>query len=252
MTDANTPAPKPKKRRKKPIELPEILANVRRASSAMAKLQNGEKISDAELIALYKSHSTEIDLDLAFSALQEDGDAELLENLSSLYVEEPEIALTFAGIWCPSLEDEMLAYFRQHPDLLYSLPPRKFEELVAAIFKNNGFTVQLTPETRDGGVDIIAVQHSAFTGETVNLIECKRYSPTQKVGIGVVQRLIGAVYQRQATKGVIVTTSFFSRDAQQAAESCKHMLALKDYYSIQSWLGNLPIQNKPNLSLKPD
>lgn len=241
MTEANITTRKPKRKRKKPTNLPEILTNVKRASNAMAKLQNGEKISNGELIALYKSHSTEVDLDIAFNTLLEDGDSELLENLSSLYVEQPEIASSFADIWCPNFEQEMLGYFRKHPDLLYSLHPRKFEELVAAIFKNNGFTVQLTPETRDGGVDIIAVQHSTFTGDTVNLIECKRYSPTQKVGIGVVQRLIGAVYQRQATKGVIVTTSFFSRDAQQAAQSCKHMLALNDYYSIQSWLEELPI-----------
>ena len=231
MTEASPPSPTLKKRRKKPVELLEIRANVQRAANAMDKIQKGEKISDVELIALYKTQSTELDLDLAFKTLVEGGDGELLESLTSLYVEQPEIASGFADLWCPNLESEMLAYFRQNPDQLYSMHPRKFEELVAAIFKNNGFTVQLTPETRDGGVDIIAVQHSSFTGETVNLIECKRYSPTQKVGIGVVQRLIGAVYQMQATKGVIVTTSFFSRDAQRAAQSCKHMLALKDYYS---------------------
>ena len=240
MKEATPPTPKANRKRKKPVEPREILDNTKISIRAMVKLQNGEKISETELFALYKSHTSEYDLDIALKALAEGGDTELLKSISNLYVERPEIASNFAGIWCPNLEEEMLAYFRRHPDQLYSLHPRKFEELVAAIFKNNGFTVQLTPETKDGGVDIIAVQHSAFTGETVSLIECKRYSPTQKVGIGIVQRLIGAVYQMQATKGVIVTTSFFSRDAHQAAQSCKHMLALKDYFSIQSWLRELP------------
>lgn len=209
MSESDAVDQKPKKKRKKPKNLPEILVNIKNATSAMTKIQNGQKISNSELIALYKSHNTESDLGLAFDHLLEDGEAELFDQLSNLYVEQPEIASSFAGIWCPNFEQEMLTYFQQYPDRLYNLDPRKFEELVAAIFKNNGFTVELTPQTRDGGADIIAVQHSAFTGDTVSLIECKRYAPTQKVGIGVVQRLIGAVHQRQATKGVIVTTSFF-------------------------------------------
>ena len=51
----------------------------------------------------------------ALKALADGGNAELLESLS-LYVEQPEIASSFAGIWCPNLEDEMLAYFRQQHD----------------------------------------------------------------------------------------------------------------------------------------
>ena len=119
---------------------------------------------------------------------------------------------------------------------MFNLSPRRFEELVAAIFRNNGFTVELTPQTHDGGVDIIAVQHSAFTGELIHLIECKRYHPSRKVGIGVVQRLLGTVTQRRATKGIVVATSSFSRDAIRVAKETRHVIALNDYKSIVGWL----------------
>jgi DNA polymerase III subunit epsilon len=135
-----------------------------------------------------------------------------------------------------SVEQEMLAYFARNPHALYGMSPRKFEEFVAAIFKNNGFSVQLTPPSRDGGVDIIAVQHSALTGATVNLIECKRYAPNRPVGIGIVQRLVGVVEQNRAGKGILVTTSTFTRDAIRVAEATPHSLALRDYDAVCEWL----------------
>lgn len=134
------------------------------------------------------------------------------------------------------IEREVLTYFSSHPEQLYTLPPRRFEELIASIFRQNGFSVELTPETRDGGIDIIAVQKSAITGGTLHLIECKRYSPQNLVGIGVVQRMLGVVEQHSATQGLIVTTSGFSRDAHLVAERAQHRLVLHDYNRIVEWL----------------
>ena len=135
-----------------------------------------------------------------------------------------------------NIEHEVLAYFGRHPELLYSLPPRKFEELVASVFRNNGFDVELTPETRDGGVDIVAVKKTGFAGNTLHLVECKRYLPDNKVGIGVVQRMLGVVEQHQATQGIIVTTSSFSRDAKLCAQSSRHRLGLNAYADLSKWL----------------
>jgi len=135
-----------------------------------------------------------------------------------------------------NIELEVLAYFGRHPELMYSLPPRKFEELVATIFRNNGFDVELTPETRDGGVDIFAVQKNGFGGSTLHLIECKRYSPENKVGIGIVQRMLGVVEQHRATQGLIVTTSSFSREAEACAENSRYRLDLNTYSDLSRWL----------------
>lgn len=134
------------------------------------------------------------------------------------------------------IETEILAYFGRYPELLFSLPSRKFEELIASLFHKNGFDIELTPEARDGGVDIIAVRRDDLCGGSLNLIECKRYLPPNTVGIGVVQRLYGVVEQHKATKGIIVKTSSFTKDAKEAAELSKHRLVLNNYSNLTSWL----------------
>lgn len=162
-----------------------------------------------------------------------------LAGFASIHIDVENTSKAEGLIWLPNVEQELFTYLRQNPKALHELSPRQFEELVAAIFRNNGFSVELTPQTRDGGVDIIAVQHSALTGDSVHLIECKRYNPTNKVGIGVVQRLLGTVAQRRATKGVVVTTSSFTQDAIRVAEETRHIITLNNYNAVLGWLQDI-------------
>lgn len=142
-------------------------------------------------------------------------------------------------LWLPSIEEEIFLYFRKNPQKLYEISPRQFEEFVAAVFRNQGFYVELTPETRDGGFDLLAVENSRLTGENVIIVECKKYRQDKRVGVGVIQRLLGVVHSLPATKGIVVTTSFFTRDAVKVAENSKHYLTLHDYQCILSWLDHL-------------
>jgi restriction system protein len=98
-----------------------------------------------------------------------------------------------------------MQYFRQHPNELYKLDPRNFEELVAELFQGFGFDVELTAQTRDQGRDVIAIAHKPANIRF--LIECKRYAAERAVGIAPVQRLLGVVTSEQATKGILVTTA---------------------------------------------
>lgn len=110
---------------------------------------------------------------------------------------------------------------------------------MASIFKTNGFDVELTPESRDGGVDIFAIRKDGFPGGTLHLIECKRYEPSNKVGIGIVRRLLGAVDHHRATKGLVITTSSFYSDAVKFASQSKYRLGLSDYAVLTRWMKNL-------------
>lgn len=121
---------------------------------------------------------------------------------------------------------------------MYEIKPRQFEVLIASIMRNHGFDVELTPETKDEGIDIIATQHTQF-GSNLFLVECKRYSQKNKAGIEKVQRLNGVIenYEGQrATRGMLVTTSTFSRDAAKFAEPLKFRLSLNDYKDIVTWI----------------
>ncbi|MEI8136769.1 MAG: hypothetical protein WCH21_05515, partial [Bacteroidota bacterium] len=42
------------------------------------------------------------------------------------------------------INDELIAYLAKHPEFLRQLHHRKFEELIAEIFRNKGYDVTLT------------------------------------------------------------------------------------------------------------
>ena len=121
------------------------------------------------------------------------------------------------------------------PRLLYELPPRKFEELIAELLAREGLEVHLTPETRDGGRDILAF-HQTPVGKLLYLVECKRFRPDRPVGIAIVQRLYGVVQQERANAGLVVTTSRFSNGALTFADTVQHQLRLRDYEALKIWL----------------
>ncbi len=50
-----------------------------------------------------------------------------------------------------SIDDEVKKFFKKFPHKLYDISPRKFEELIASILEDLGFSVELTQATRDGG-----------------------------------------------------------------------------------------------------
>jgi hypothetical protein len=113
------------------------------------------------------------------------------------------------------INDELIKYLAKHPDQMYSMASRKFEELVAAIFRAKGYDVVLTPPTRDGGFDMRAF-HKSEVGFFLTLIECKRYLPEKRVPVSVVRGLYGVTDDERATSGLIVTTSSFAKDAKSS------------------------------------
>ncbi|MCH7726621.1 MAG: restriction endonuclease [Planctomycetes bacterium] len=151
--------------------------------------------------------------------------------------------LSTASIWYPDVEREMLDYFRSNPPAMREMAPRKFEELIGAIFRNQGFSVELTPTTRDGGFDVVAVRRDNFTGDHHYLIECKRYAEKTKVGVDIVRSLYGVLSDENATKGVIVTTSYFTGPARAFAEDNRKRLSLNDYDALVTWLDHLNVRN---------
>jgi restriction endonuclease Mrr len=126
------------------------------------------------------------------------------------------------------INDELIAYLATHPDLLRDMHTRSFERLVAAIFKNQGFDVELTPATREGGFDIIAAQKNQL-GNHLYLIECKRYSMSNKVGVDIVRGLYGNKMAKRATMGIIATTSFLTKDAVAFAAPLQYELSPKGF-----------------------
>ena len=95
----------------------------------------------------------------------------------------------------------------------------------------------LTQQTRDGGSDII-VTYSLGGMPYLVLIECKKYSPNNKVGVSLVRSFLGVQMDQKANKGVIVTTSTFTRDARVFAERQNHLITLLDYNDLLDMMRN--------------
>lgn len=150
------------------------------------------------------------------------------EELYSREVNELDISLT-------DINEEIKKYFKKYPEKLYELSSRKFEELVASILQDFGFSVELTKATRDGGSDVIASIKNAVTSFLM-LVECKKYSQDNKVGVGIIREVAGVHTLRQPSKSIIVTTSFFTNDAIREAQLFKEQLQLKDYNALKEWL----------------
>lgn len=115
------------------------------------------------------------------------------------------------------------------------LTPRKFEELVAELFRDMGYDVDLTPASNDGGFDIRAVRKTEV-GTGLCLIECKRYSSQNKVGVEIVRNLYGVVESENATSGIVVTTSFFTRGAFNFRDKNQYRLNLADQNQLKQYL----------------
>ncbi len=171
-------------------------------------------------------------LESPFKKLSDDSDM-FVELNPIVEFSESNIIRSFSYI--SSIDEELKKYLSKHPEYLYRLSPRKFEELVASILSDLGFDVDITPVTRDGGVDILAyIRNKAL--EILTYVECKRYAPDRKVGVGVVRSVYGVQSMHRANKSMIVTTSFFSKDAQEEVRAIEPQMELKDFAVIKGWL----------------
>jgi HJR/Mrr/RecB family endonuclease len=133
------------------------------------------------------------------------------------------------------LARRLLDLHRQ-PEHLRTIDRRQFEELVAELFDGFGYAVELTAMTRDGGRDIVAV--SARDQLRVKyLIECKRPDPGNHFGVGVVRQLLGVVEDERATKGIVVTTTYFSPEARALEMRNEWRLELKEHDQVIDWIG---------------
>jgi hypothetical protein len=121
----------------------------------------------------------------------------------------------------------LIMQISEDKELLYSVTPREFEQIVESVFNDAGFETVLTPATRDGGKDIIATKY-VMGKPVVFYIECKRYGRGQKVGVAVVQRLYGVQTDDKINKAVLVTTSRFTSGARRFAEKQKTLIDLFD------------------------
>jgi restriction system protein len=102
-----------------------------------------------------------------------------------------------------------------HRTNLMDLTPGEFESLITNLFQKMGLEAKQTQASRDGGVDCVAFDPRPIFGGKV-VIQAKRYKHT--VGVSAVRDLFGTVHNEGASKGILVTTSGYSKSVFEFAD----------------------------------
>jgi len=111
---------------------------------------------------------------------------------------------------------EQLSYFdywqrKNSKDHWNKLTGHAFEQAVANLFRNIGFTAEVSNQGGDGGVDIVLQK----AGRRI-AVQCKRYKSS--VGPHVIRDLWGTMQYLGFAEGCIVTTTGFTKGVTSFAE----------------------------------
>jgi restriction system protein len=92
------------------------------------------------------------------------------------------------------------------PDLM-QMSPTEFEHLVRQIFEAMGVESWTTQQSNDDGVDAVVVNRDPLLGR-LSIVQAKRYKDA--VGVNHIRELAGAIEEKKAGHGILVTTSWFT------------------------------------------
>ena len=153
--------------------------------------------------------------------------------------EEAEQKIKVARPTVIQANDELIRRLKSHPVDIHKVSPKKFEELIGDLLSNMGFEIHLTPQTKDQGRDIIALIDNEF-GKFHCLVEVKKYRKNNPVGVSIIRELLGTYFHHKADKAMLVTSSYFSREAREFQQEHEYALSLKEYSDVVRWLQNHP------------
>jgi restriction system protein len=90
---------------------------------------------------------------------------------------------------------------------LTKLTPVEFEHFVRQLFEARGLKGWTTERTGDDGVDAVVINPDPIVGG-LTIVQAKKY--TRVLGVNHIRELVGAMDEKRAGRGIIVTTSWFA------------------------------------------
>jgi|GEM_PF-1738725 len=156
---------------------------------------------------------------------------------------------------------ELIEWLARHPTAISSVAWDAFEKIIAELLASKGFEVELTARTPNASADIIAIRRDKLGVKTRYLVECKRFHDKRRVGLSIVNGVLGAKKRAGVDHALLVTTSDFTRPVRTLEESLRdHRLHLRDGDNVRDWLasyeptkhGGLWLDTGWNLDTEPD
>ncbi|MGI8913013.1 MAG: restriction endonuclease [Chloroflexota bacterium] len=122
---------------------------------------------------------------------------------------------------------------------LTDISPRQFEKLLADLLDADGYSVTLGKGAKDGGVDVWAERELPGIGLYAVAWQAKHPLPKNRVRIGVVRELAGVRAEREASKGMIATTTYLTKDALEMVKRHKYTLGKVDKDDLMEWMARI-------------
>ncbi len=117
-------------------------------------------------------------------------------------------ALSFLNYLFRSKKRIALFNNQKNRETLRSLSWQDFERLVGEAYRRKGYTITETGGGgADGGVDLVLNKN----GETI-FVQCKHWK-MESVGVIIVRELLGVVYDKKASGGIVITSGTFTQEA---------------------------------------
>jgi len=104
-----------------------------------------------------------------------------------------------------------------------------FERHVMSFFEADRLPCGVSHKGRDKGIDGWAEHPEGFI-----VVQCKRYGEDHPVGRPVIQQLKGVVEETRAFRAYLVTTSRFTKEAQESGEQ-SHKIMMVDMDGLVAW-----------------
>jgi len=101
---------------------------------------------------------------------------------------------------------DIVASLDSRPDLT-EMTPTEFEHFVRQLFEASGLEGWTTERTGDDGVDAVVINRDPMVGG-LTIVQAKRYNGV--IGVSHVRELVGAMDEKRAGRGILVTTSWFA------------------------------------------
>jgi hypothetical protein len=147
---------------------------------------------------------------------------------------------------------ELIEWLAHHPSAISSVAWDAFERIIAEVLASRGFEVEITARTRNASADIIAIRRDNLGVETRYLVECKRFQDKRRVGLSIINGVLGAKKRAAVDHALLVTTSHFTRHVIRLEESLRDLrLHLRDGDDIRNWLASYEPAKHGGLWLDP-
>lgn len=120
--------------------------------------------------------------------------------------------------------------------VLSELHWRDFEKLIGELLETQGWEVTLMKGSKDGGIDVLAEKSDPTLGALKAIWQAKKYDVQRKVRLSHLRELSAVVERERATKGVLITTSSFTKGAFDWVKRDMYRLQAKDGKEVERWV----------------